>query len=198
MFSVFWHVDCITIQTVKGNPKMEFLHLLQKTQMEGNMKNKRFRNTLIIMTVIAVFGAGTYAFADRGTGCPKWGGQGSDLSDNNSRGRGYHSWNTLTDAEKQKLQEAQEKFRNDTDELRQDIFAKQMMLKSELAQKDPDTKRALGLQKELSELKAQFDEKRLMHLLALKDINPKLGNHFSGKARGPGNGPRGGGGHCWQ
>ena len=162
------------------------------------MQTKFLRNGLIVMTLVAVVGFGTYAFADRGSGCPKWGGQGSGWSDRENAGRGCGAMKGLTEDEILKLRDAQEKFRTGTDELRQDIYAKQMALKSELAQRDPDAKKAIRLQKELSKLKAQFDEKRLTHLLALKEINPKLGRNFGSKSRGPGNGPRGGGGHCLQ
>jgi len=162
------------------------------------MKNRLFRNGIIVMTIIAVVGLGSYAFAYRGSGGNTGkGGQGSEWNNRGHAGYGCPAWNDLTEAETEKLKKAREKFRNDTDDLRQEIYAKKMELRSELAQKDTDAKKAVSLQKELSKLEGQFDEKRLAHQLALKEINPKLGRNYGGRGPMKGYSQRGGG-NCWR
>jgi len=76
-----------------------------------------------------------------------------------------------------------------------DIFQKRLELRSELAKQTPDVQKAVKLQKELSELKAQFDQKRIDHRIKMKKINPNVGRGFGGRGRVLG---RGFGGPCWR
>ena len=64
-----------------------------------------------------------------------------------------------------KIENEQTTFFNATEKLRQNIYAKGIELRSELAKENPDTGKAANLQKELSELEGQFDQKRVDHVL---------------------------------
>lgn len=100
--------------------------------------------------------------------------------------RGRFMEQNLSPEEIEKLNQAREKFFEATRDLRLEIGQKQLELRAELAKKEPDTKKAFGLQKEISGLKSQLGQKRLEHRLEVKKINPYLGMQ--------GRGPRGGAG----
>ena len=154
------------------------------------MNNRFFRYGLAIMTVIAVIGVASYAFAGWGWGrggCPRW----------DDRGYGPNqSYSNLTDEEIRNYRDAQEKFWSDTDKLRQEIYSKRLELRSELAKENPDVKKASNIQKELSKLESEFDEKRLAFDIANKKNNPRF-NRGWGRGSMMGYGPRGGG-YCWR
>ena len=166
------------------------------------MQRKSIRNIVLLTTVITLVGLGTYAFAGWGMG---WGHHGGGYG----QGRGYHhGWGpgggyggNWSEEDYKKMQSARNEFFKATDRLRQELYAKQLELRSELAQEKPDTKKAAKLQKELSELQAQFDQKRLDHMIAMRKINPRMGYGFGGRGRmgmGGGYGRGGGPGGCWR
>ena len=80
-------------------------------------------------------------------------------------------------------------------------------LRSELAQENPDPQKAAAIQKEISGLEAQFDQKRLEHRLEMRKISPNAGggwmmgggrgHHGRGMEGCPGGG-RGYGARCGQ
>lgn len=82
----------------------------------------------------------------------------------------------LTPEETEKFKAERTAFKESTKDLKRDIHQKQLALAAEMAKKSPDQKTAKGIQKELSELKAEMDSKRLEHRFKLKAINPDLGN----------------------
>jgi len=142
--------------------------------------------------------AGT-AMADPGEGRGRRGGgygynSGSDCGGSgygrNQRGYGGRQFEENLSAEEiEKLNQAREKFVEDTRDLRLNIRQKHLALQAEFAKKTPDAKTALALQKEISALKGQMAEKRLTHRLEMKKINPYLS--FGGRGKGKG-GKRGG------
>ena len=71
-------------------------------------------------------------------------------------------------------------FFKSTQDLRQNIYQKQLALESEFAKKKPDAKIAKNLQKEISDLRAQIDQKRIEHMIEMKKINPAIGSGFIG------------------
>ena len=56
---------------------------------------------------------------------------------------------------------------------------KRQALHTELDKQTPDVATAKALQKEISDLQAQFDQKRLTHILEMKKIDP----NFDGRQR---------------
>jgi hypothetical protein len=81
---------------------------------------------------------------------------------------------------RQKLDEQREAFFKSTQDLRQNIYQKQLALESEFAKKNPDVKIAKNLQKEISDLRAQIDQKQIEHMIEMKKINPAIGSGFMG------------------
>ena len=99
------------------------------------------------------------------------------------------------------LDEQRQSFFESTATLRQNIYQKDLELRGELSKETPDTDLARGLQKELSKLEAELEQKRLDHMIAMRKISPDVGRGGYGRgARGPGYGNcqgAGGGQRCW-
>jgi zinc resistance-associated protein len=169
----------------------------------------------VILMVISVIGFGGYAFAgqETGYGPPYRGwehhGPGWHHGEYGYPGYGYMMGN-LSDEEIQKMDNQREAFFKSTEDLRQKLYQKRLALESEFAKKNPDAKIAANLQNEISNLKAQIDQKRIEYLLEMKKINPgfgtgwmgpgRMGYGYGGRFRG--NGPMGYGSFtgqpCWQ
>jgi Spy/CpxP family protein refolding chaperone len=98
----------------------------------------------------------------------------------------------LTQAEFEKLETEREAFKKDTRNLRENLYDRQVDLRRELAGESPDAKRASELQKEISGLRAELDQKRVDHLIKMRKIAPNAGKGGRG-----GYGSRGGR-HCWE
>jgi len=164
------------------------------------MKKIFTRETLIIITVVAFLGFGAYAFADWGMGPGMMGGWGGYGPGWHHGGYGYNGYGGMmgnfSDDEIQAMNSQRNKFLNATEDLRQDLYAKQLELRSELAKENPDSKIALNLQNDISKLQAQLDQKRIDHMVEMRKINPDTGRGFMGRGgMGYGAGP---GGYCWR
>ncbi len=151
------------------------------------MKNKVITRTILILTVFALTGLGTGALAG-------WGEMGYG-----HHGPMHHGWGpgymgNLSDDEIKTLQKERNAFFEATQDLRQEIYQKNLELRSELAKRTPDAKKAAKLQKEISKSEADFDQKRLDHQMKMRKINPKAGRGFMG-GRPMGQGMMGYGGY---
>ncbi len=165
--------------------------------MRRNFTKKKL---LIVLTVLAVLGLGATGFAYRGQclgndfddyGCGWYrggSGYGADMGNRGSEKgfmgnqgvggkgclrRGAGSANLSEDQIKQ-LTEACNAFREATRELRSQIKSKRLELESEFVKTAPDVEKLKTLEKELSDLKAQFSQKRIDQRLKMKTINPDL------------------------
>jgi Spy/CpxP family protein refolding chaperone len=78
----------------------------------------------------------------------------------------------LTEEQTNKLEAERTAFHSATRDLHQELLSKRLALKSELAKKEPDAKTAKALQKDVSALDAELEQKRIEHLLAMKKIAP--------------------------
>jgi len=152
---------------------------------------KNFSKTIIILAIVGVVGFAATSFAGwgRGGGGNCWG-QGSGWAQRGSGPAGYQS--NLSDEEIDKLNQERQAFFEDTREVRGDIYQKKLELRSELAKKDPDAKKAVNLQKEISEFKGQLAQKRVEHRIKMQKQYPDLfADRGFGQGRGHGKG-RGG------
>ena len=141
----------------------------------------------IVLTVFTVVGFGAYAFADRGMGSGMrggWGHHGPGWHHGDYGSPGYrYMMGDLSDEEIQKMDQQREAFFKGTEDLRQQIYEKRLALESEFAKKNPDAKNAASLQKDISELQAQIDQKRIDHIIEMRKINPNAGRGFRGYGR---------------
>lgn len=128
------------------------------------MKTNTIRTAMISLITIGLMATATTAFAGKGMGyrnnpdCP-YGRQAANLTDEQVK---------QLDAERQAFFEA-------TKTQRQDLYAKRLELRAEMAKRTPDMKKAAGLQKEVSDLQANLDQKRLTHIMKMREINPDAG-----------------------
>jgi zinc resistance-associated protein len=98
----------------------------------------------------------------------------------------------LSPEQEAKLDELAQKFENETSALRNEIRTKSRELNLLLNSATPDSAKAIALQRELSDLRAQMDQKRLEYRLTTKEIAPAQAGWFGGFMKGPG-----GRGPCW-
>jgi len=157
------------------------------------------RKIFVVLTAFTVVGFGVHAFAGGGMGYGKHYGDGSGWHNGGYGCPGYgYMTGDLSDQDIQKMNEQREAFFKSTEDLRQKIYQKRLAMEIEFAEKNPDAENAANLQKEISDLKAQMDQKRIEHMIEMKKINPGLGAGFMGPGmtghgygRGyKGNGPR--------
>ncbi len=164
------------------------------------MKKILTNKSLMVLTIVAVLGFGAYAFADWGMGPGMMGGWGNYGHGWHHGGYGYNGYGNMmenfSDDEIQEMSSQRNKFFKETENLRQDLYARQLELRSELAKEGPDSKRASNIQNDISKLQAQLNQKRIDHMVEMRKINPNAGRGFMGNG-GMGYGS-GAGGYCWR
>ena len=168
------------------------------------MQNIRLTKGIVILAATAMVGlaaaayagwGGGYGHMGRGWGQMGWGGPGfgGDYSD-------------LTDEQIKAIQEERRAFLKSTDELRRNLYAKELELRSEFVKENADIQKAASIQKDISKFEAALDQIRLEHIVKMKAVNPNAGRGFmmGGRGRGgvmgygPGAGNVPGGGYCWE
>lgn len=166
------------------------------------MRTTRITKTLITVSIILLVGS-TVAFANGGYG-KRWGhnddrmmgpgygaGYGMGYGPNM---RGYGASTNLSEEDQAKLNQLQDSFFKETRELRGQIDENRVVLRNEMMKDKPDEAKVLKLQKQISSLKSDFDQKAIKHRLEVHKILP---DNYQGRGFGPG--PRGGrgAGYCW-
>lgn len=159
------------------------------------MKNTKF--TVGILAVILILGIAALGFAfdgyGPGYGGGMWGrGMGYGCGAGYGQGpmRGYYGSNAygnLSQEDAAKLDQSQAKFFDETRELRSSIRDKQFALDDELQKANPDKAKIDDLQKQLSQLESQFDQKATDHQLELRKQVPQ-NTYGQGYGRGYGRG----------
>ncbi len=160
----------------------------------------------MVLAIVAVLGIAVTSFAGWGRGHGGYGdhmGPGYGMHRGWGDGsRGYQS--NLSDEDIAKLDKERQVFFEATSDLREKLYQKELELRSELAKPEPDAKKAAGLQKEISNLESQFDQKRLDHRIRMRKDFPRVGYRGDGygpRGKGMGRGMYGSGGYgpgnCW-
>ena len=173
------------------------------------MKTSRTTKTILIISVVLLIGTavafahggGGWGYGDnghiRGHGGPMMGtGYGGHMMDGQGYGphmRRYDRRGELTDEQLARLDEARDKFRKATQDVRGQIEEKSVALRNEIGEDAPDKGKAMKLQKEISALKADLDQQRLQHRLEVQKIAPDA---FQGRGYGRRSGRGGGYGYC--
>ena len=93
-------------------------------------------------------------------------------------GPGHHSdyergYGSLTGEQRTQLEQLDRKFYDETADLRNEIWTKSAELNTLLNSSNPDSEKGRALQKELSDLRAKLDEKRLNYELEARKIRPE-------------------------
>lgn len=127
------------------------------------MEHRTVRNVIIIVAIVGLVGIGATAFAGRGKG--GW---------DRGYGRGT-MMEELTEEQIKAIEEERKAFWKDTESQRRNLHVKELELRTELARENPDAQKALALQKELSGIKSDLDQKRIEHVLKMQKISPHVG-----------------------
>lgn len=164
---------------------------------------RTLRNTILVIAVIAAAGIGINAFAQGGMGWGNGMGYGGGRGHHGMMGW-HHGYGYGDEGDSQwsqddyrKFEQQRNAFFQETRELRNKLFEKDRELQNELAKDNPDAANASRLQKEISELQSEFDQKRIQHMVELRKQNPNAGYGFMGRRYMMGYGPHGGG-YCWR
>ena len=155
------------------------------------MKMNNFAKLVTILAISGIVGFAATSFAGWGRG-----------GGGNCRGQGS-GWGqrefapadcrgNLSEEQMTRLDENRRAFFEETRNLRENLYQKELELRSELAKADPDAQKAGDLQAEVSNLTAQLDQKRIAHRIKMKKENPEL---FAGRGYGMGGRGMGRGSH---
>jgi zinc resistance-associated protein len=159
-----------------------------------NKKSKK----IMVVTVVAVFGIATLAFAGWGRGYGhmmgpgNWGPGWHHMGGYGYGQQGYYG--NLSQEEMAKLDQQRAEFFKETENIRQQLYEKELALRSELAKENPDTSKASSLQNEISKLQSDLDQKRLDYEIQARKIAPDYNRGFGGN--GPMMGYGYGDGYC--
>ncbi len=168
------------------------------------MKTTNTTKSIVIAAVVLIAGA-TLAFAHGGWGDYGYGGRmmGPGYGGNHMMGPGYggrhmmgpgwgRGYGNLSDETRAKIDAARDKFFDETRTLRRDLDDKAYELNREMDKENPDTQKVADLQKQLSKLQSDYDQKSVQFRLQMRKLLP---DDDDGPARGY-YGRRGG--YCWQ
>lgn len=168
---------------------------------------KKTKGTLTsIGIIVAIVLVGSWAFAHG-----PWGARG-----HGHRGYGYgDSCSNLSPEQREKLQAQEQKFSQDTAELRRELQRKRLELEGLWTDPKADPEKIKAKQREVFDIQRRLQEKALEHRMAIREMVPEeaIGHgqwypgygkayrhHYGGRHMwGPGPGfKRGyGGGRCW-
>jgi zinc resistance-associated protein len=160
--------------------------------------NKKAKK-IMVLTVVAVFGIATLSFAGWGRGYGHmmgYGGMGPGWNHMGGYGygqRGYYG--NLSEEEMANLDQQRAEFFKATENIRQQLYEKELALRSELAKENPDTSKASKLQSEISTLQSELDQKRLDYDIQARKSAPNYDRGYRGYGPMMSYGP-GGGGYC--
>jgi len=156
------------------------------------MKTTRTTQSIIVAAIILFAGAAV-AFAHGGWGGDDYGygqrmggymmgpgcqgrmmGPGYGYMMGPGMGRGHHrGYADLSNEDQAKIDAAREKFFDETRSLRQAIDDQAYALRKEMTSDNPDSAKAAQLQKQLSKLQTEFDQKRVQHQLEMRKLWPE-------------------------
>lgn len=142
------------------------------------MKSKKITIVLIISSAMLLIG-GTIAFAydgwsEKGPGRHHGGYHGHMRGDGHGWGRGGPRYSKdLSEEEIAKVEEVKEQFHKETRELRSKIKKTRIDLEDEMAKDEPDKDTLLKIQKNLSKLKAEFDQKAILYHVEMRKLLPE-------------------------
>lgn len=121
------------------------------------------------ITTLTVFGFSSMAFAGWGSGYN---------NSQNNMGNGHHGWShngsgmygcgygygyaaNLSPEQLNQIDQERADFLKDTEDLRQNLYGRDLELRSELAKENPDTEKTSKLQSEISKLQNELYQKNL-------------------------------------
>ena len=116
------------------------------------------------------------------------------------RGRDYdYPYQSLSPEQREKLQAQEERFYQDTAELRRELYRKRLELQGLWVDPKANPEKIKAKQREVSELQRRIQEKALEHQLAIRELLPdeEIGQGAWCPGHGRGYGYHHGWGHMW-
>ena len=156
------------------------------------MKKYTLNKGVIFLSLFFIIAIGSYAYAGWGQGQGQGRGNGNEMGYGHGGGNGCpgsNGQNYLTDEQRKNLQSLRQNFIAQTKDIRENFYNKQGELNAEFNLDNPDKDKLILIQKEVSELKNQLSEKRILFKLEAKKIDPNIG---IGRGKHRGRGHRGG------
>jgi Spy/CpxP family protein refolding chaperone len=160
------------------------------------MKRFAMQKGMALLGALLILGLAAQTFAGRGMGMRGGDCRGEGMGRGMGHGMGWMA--DLSAEQLEKVKAERDAFRKATAELRQSIRQKHLELAAELAKPAPEAGKAQGLQREISGLEAQQDQKEIAHALAIRKIAPDaplglrghgpMGRHCGGRGHGMGSG----------
>jgi len=150
------------------------------------MKLNNFTKAVAVVAIAGIVGFAATSFAGWGRGGGNCQGQGSGWGQRGVAPSGYQA--NPRDEQITRLDKERQAFFEETRNLRENLYQKELELRSELAKADSDAQKATGLQAEISDLTAQLDQKRIDQRLKMQKENPEF---FAGRGYGKGGGGMG-------
>lgn len=167
------------------------------------------KNILIVLGIVLLVGVFAYPALSDGPGWG-WGHHMRGYWDRDYRYGAMHDrgYGNLSDEERGKLEELDRKYDQESETIREQIVNKSQELDALMGAQNPDLERAKALQREISDLRADLDQKGLQYEFEARKIVPEQrlggkygrgygrGYHrgFSGRGGAMGYGP----GVCWR
>ena len=149
------------------------------------------------LTIAVAIGLGTYAFGHMGEGYGFM--HGGPMMHQGYYGEpGYQYREGISDADIKALEAERTAFFKATDSIRQDLYSKELELRSELSKENPDVSRAGALQKEISKLESELDQKRIDHMVKIRKLSPNAGRGYMMGGYHMGYGYSSPGDSCWR
>jgi zinc resistance-associated protein len=150
---------------------------------------------IMIIGLVLLFAGGALAYAQGGRmgggyggrmmyDCPGWDDGEMGPGMRRGGGPGWRGDANLTDEQRDQWRAERERFFNETEQLREQIRDRRIALRDELNKPNPDTAEAARIQKELSQLGSEFDQKALQHKLEVRKILPDNFQQGFGYGRG--------------
>ncbi len=145
------------------------------------MKPLGKRSLLLVLTLVLAVGLVGFVWAEAPKGAPKGA----------HKGMMRHGAMNLTPEQAGKLFDLKEKFRNDTAALRKQLFVGRAEMAALWHTENPDEKAIVAKVKELSDLRGQLMEKRVLFHLEMRKIAPSFMHMWMGGDHGMGHGEPG-------
>jgi zinc resistance-associated protein len=156
-----------------------------EVQMNKNVKR------IMVLTVMAIFGISALAFAGWGMGYDYMGSRNWEPGWHHGYGHSYSG--NLSSDEFARLDRERGEFFKATENIRQNLYAKELELRGELAKENPDTSKASKLQSDISKLQSDLDQERLNYEIKARNSAPNYNGGRGGYGPMMGYGPHGGG-----
>ena len=134
----------------------------------------RLKIVFVIIVSVAMVGVSINAFAHRGMG---WGGGWGHHRDGYGPGYGGRA-DEMSKETFTQMEEKREAFLKATRDIRAALIEKERALQAEMAKEKMDVARASELQKEISQLRGQFDQQRIEHMAEMRKLNPNAGRGY--------------------